>query len=234
MDNIYDKIVEMVEKPTWKTLLIDTVKSAGLDPWDIDIEVLAGKFAERIKAMKEMNLRVPANAILASSILLRFKSDNWIFFPREEEEDEGEELDGRDRPKVDIPELPPVKRITRRKVTLDDLIKAIEEVMEKEIRKKSKKGIRPRLDINPMELLKDSFFNDEEFERRLNLVWLTINQKADESGLVLFSEIVPGNDRQSVVKTLIPVLHLANEEKIYLWQEDFFDDIIIRVNGHAE
>ncbi len=228
--DIYTQLVEMVEKPTWKSLLIDTVKSSGLDPWDIDIGKLAGMFAERIKRMRENNLRVPANAILASSILLRFKSDNWVFFPsEEEEEDEGPIVVGKE--KVEIPELPPIKRVTKRRVTLDDLIKAIEDVMEKEIRKRKKsRSTGVTLNVNPLQVLRDSFFDSEELENTKRAVWIALNQKKDDMGLVLFSDILPDNDRMTIVKILLSILHLANENKVFLWQEDFFDEILIKVN----
>ncbi len=227
--DIYERIVSMVDKPTWKSLLIDTVKSEGLDPWDIDISLLASKFFEKIKSMKRINLRVPANAILASSILLRFKSDNWVFFPSSIEE-EVEEGRGYERINMEVPELPSVRRITKRKVTLDDLIKAIEDVMAKEIKKKSKR--QRIIDINPMEVLRESFFDEENIKEHLDSVWAYLDSRKDENGLVLFSEILPSKKPEDVVKTLIPVLHLANEGRVFVWQEDFFEDIIIKVNGH--
>ncbi len=234
MVDIYNELVEMVEKPTWKSLLIDTVKSSGIDPWDIDIGKLAGMFADRIMSMKEHNLRVPANAILASSILLRFKSDNWVFFPRQDEDEEEEsDVEFTRKTGIEIPDLPLVKRVTKRKVTLDDLIKAIEDVMAKEIKKRSKGANRPRLDINPLTVLKDSFFDGEKLDETKKLVMLSLNENKDEYGLVMFSDILPNNNRMTVVEVLLALLHLANEGKVFLWQENFFDDIMIKVNENG-
>ncbi len=226
--DIYDRIVSMVDKPTWKSLLVDTVRSEGLDPWDIDISLLSNRFFEKVKSMRDLNLRVPANAILASSILLRFKSDSWIFFPSAIE-DEVEEEKGTGRMEMEVPELPSIRRITKRKVTLDDLIRAIEDVMEKEIRKKSKRE-RRLIDINPMEVLRESFFDDENIKKHLDSVYVYLNSRKDDNGLVLFSALLKEKTPDDVVKNLIPILHLANEGRISLWQEEFFDEIIIKVN----
>ncbi len=229
--DIYERIVEMVEKPTWRSLLIDTVKSEGLDPWDLDIEVLASKFAERIMKMKEMNLRIPANAVLASSILLRFKSDNWVFFPVEEDSGPVEvAVDGR---VYEIPELPAVKRVTRRKVTLDDLIKAIEDVMQKELKKRRRSESRV-VPWNPESILRTSFLESEEINEYSTRVMSELNEIKDENDLVLFSQLVSNQPREEVIKILLTLLHLANQDKVFLWQEDYFDEILIKVNGHGE
>ncbi len=228
--SIYDRIVEMVEKPTWKSLLIDTVKSEGLDPWDIDINRLATRFAKKIREIKDTNLRIPANAVLASSILLRFKSDNWVFFPDEEEDVQEIAVDGR---VYEIPELPAVKRVTRRKVTLDDLIRAIEDVMQKEVRKKRKMQSRV-VDWDPEKFIRASFFDSKDIEGIANKLIERMDEIKDEYGLVRFSQLVDKNKRDNVVETILTLLYLANDERIFLWQEDYFDEIIIKVNGHGE
>ncbi len=230
--DVYQELVDMVDRPTWRTLLIDTVRSSGMDPWDLDIGKLAGMFAEKIRAMKSSNLRVPANAILASSILLRFKSDNWVFFPNEEVEEEEEQTTTRER--VDIPELPPIKRVTKRRVTLDDLIRAIEDVMEKEIRKRKKStSAHILMDVNPMEVLRDSFFDAEQLDMMKKAIWINLLKKKDDLGLVLFSDLLSSKTRNELIKVFISLLHLQADGKIFMWQENFFDEIIIKVNDYG-
>jgi len=66
---------KFVEEATWKDILIDLVKKNELDPWDIDIALLVDKYLETIKKIKLLDLRVPANIMLASALLVRLKSD---------------------------------------------------------------------------------------------------------------------------------------------------------------
>ncbi len=112
----YTPLLDMVEKPTWKTLLTEIVQKEKMDPWDIDIAELTHAYVQRISEMRRPDFRVPANAVLATAILLRFKSDNWELYPQEQVEEELENnsdwefiLEGKR-----VPELNPARRITRR------------------------------------------------------------------------------------------------------------------------
>ena len=65
----------LVKQPTWKEMLLDLVVKEQLDPWNIDIGLIAEKYVKHIREMQTLDLHIPANLILAASILLRFKSD---------------------------------------------------------------------------------------------------------------------------------------------------------------
>jgi len=67
-------LVELIYTPDWKTILYDLVKSERMNPWSIDVSQLAEKYYSRIKSLTGTNLRIPANAMLCSAILLRFKA----------------------------------------------------------------------------------------------------------------------------------------------------------------
>ncbi|MBQ8476764.1 segregation/condensation protein A, partial [bacterium] len=56
-------------------IILDLVKMGKIDPWNIDIVDLYDKYMERIKLMKQDNLRSVGKAILFSSTLLKIKSD---------------------------------------------------------------------------------------------------------------------------------------------------------------
>ena len=62
------------DEVTWQTMLYDLVRSEEMNPWDIDIAVLAQKFFEMIGTLKEMDFRIPGKIILAAAILLKIKS----------------------------------------------------------------------------------------------------------------------------------------------------------------
>jgi len=141
-EDIHEKLVNIIDKPTWKTILMDIVKSENMDPWNIDVGLLAKKYVEKINSMKKLNFRIPANAVLAAAIIVRFKSDVWDLTPQSLFEEELEEqteweyvIDGKR-----VPELTPSRRITKRKVTIEELIKAVEDVMEKERKRAMKRA----------------------------------------------------------------------------------------------
>ncbi|MCS7109693.1 MAG: segregation/condensation protein A, partial [Candidatus Micrarchaeota archaeon] len=74
-----EQIEKLVYKPTWREILIEIVDSNNLDPWNIDIAIVTNSYIEKIKNMKIEDLHIPANVILAASILLRFKAQAFVF-----------------------------------------------------------------------------------------------------------------------------------------------------------
>ena len=122
----------LVAQPTWREMLLDLVASEKLDPWNIDIVDIAGRYLVRIRNLQMMDLHVPANLILAASILLRFKSDA-LKFEEEEQVVEQEVFIDEQKVPVEIPMLSLRTRIPpKRKVTLDELVNALEEVFEEQ------------------------------------------------------------------------------------------------------
>ena len=59
-------------------------------------------------------------------------------------------------------------------------------------------------------------------------VFLKIKEKVDSEGMVLFSALTNGNGNpENLIETFIPLLFLNNENKINLWQEEWFGEIFI-------
>lgn len=229
--DVHDQLVEIVENPDWKSLLTGIVKAEGMDPWDIDVTILSGKYLDKIRAMKTIDFRVPANAVLCSSILIRFKSDAWELYPREEYEDKLEDdhweyiIDGQR-----VPDLDPARRITRRRITIDDLITAVEKVMETE-RKRAMRQ-RERLEV-PQELVNIAFEDREDFEKMVETVYKRVLASADSKKIAMFSQVVPGNTRTDTIMTLLPLMHLATRGRLAVAQEEIFGEIFIFLDGNG-
>lgn len=68
-------------------ILLQLVQMGKVDPWNIDIVDLTEKYIERLREMKELDLRISARAILAASILVRMKSEALLY--SDEEQDKG-------------------------------------------------------------------------------------------------------------------------------------------------
>jgi segregation and condensation protein A len=218
-------LIGIAEKPEWKEILIDVVKNQNLDPWDIDLSLISQKYLEQVKELKKLNLRVSANVVLASSILLRYKSDSWVLTQEETivpimipDEIYSEPV---------IPQLESVLRTTTRKVSLEELIAAMEDIMNKE-KKKAERQNRLLERIVPDNLL-EMAQNSEDFEKKLKESLEEIKKNVDEENLVLFSDLIEEKTSDGVINHLIPVLHLANDGKIAVWQEKAFGEIFIHL-----
>ena len=218
-------LIGIAEKPEWKEILIDVVKNQNLDPWDIDLSLISQKYLERVKELKKLNLRVSANVVLASSILLRYKSDSWVLTQQETivpimipDEIYSEPI---------VPQLESMLRTTTRKVSLEELIAAMEDIMSKE-KKKAERQNRLLERIVPDSLL-EMAANSEDFEKKLKDSLEEIKKNIDEENLVLFSDLLENRTSADIINCLIPVLHLANDGKIAVWQEKAFGEIFIHL-----
>ena len=55
------------------------------------------------------------------------------------------------------------------------------------------------------------------------------NLSEKNQGLVLYSQLLDRKDRKEVAYKLQPLLYLANKNKIELYQEGFFNEILIKI-----
>ncbi len=204
-----------VSEGTWKDLLVELVKKNKLDPWNVDIVDIVDKYIEAVKTLKIMDLRIPANIILAASILLRFKSEA-LHFEIENNVDEEAEA-----PRMS-PSIEPLSFRLRvppkRKVTLNELIAALDEAMKlKEIKERKR-------DIVEMPLK----FESKDIEVELERIYALINKNIDRKGMTTFSALAKATLGKDILTSLfIPLLYLTHRNRILLMQEEFFGEIIV-------
>ena len=217
-------LVELIYAPDWKTMLIDLVQGERMDPWNIDVTELAGKYYAKIQSLSGTSLRIPANAMLCSAILLRFKAKRLRIASIEEIEDEMQkEENARNAKLFDAfePALKNPRMLREGKVSLNDLVLAIEGMMEKTREKALKKKLSmPDFKI-PLET--------ENIEEKTQKVMELIANNADSKGLCLFSHLIIGKTVPEIVDTFVPVLFLCKNGKINAWQEEWFGEIFISV-----
>lgn len=217
------KLERIVALPTWREMLLDLVATKRLDPWNIDIVEVASGYIERIRKMEMLDLRVPANLILAAAILIRFKSDALRFEEETQvveeqtyvEEDAGTEV---------IPVLELKARIPpKRMVTLDELLLAMERVFDDQ-RKREEHA--QKIEIPSVINIQLPEFNIEE---RMEDVYQRVVGQKDSEGLATFSSILKERTALEIITTLLPMLHLVQDGRLSIFQEQFFGEIFIRV-----
>lgn len=244
-----DQIFQIVlggEDVTWQTMLYDLVNSEQMDPWDIDIGILAGKFLVMLKKMKEMNFRVSGNVLLAAAVMLKLKTkrlmetdmvelDRMIAGTEEvSEEDFYDELEGEleSHPKSIFDEhklIPRIPQPRKRKVSIYDLVSALEKALEVKKRRveRSIPGMKlevPEKKVDMTRIISDIYSRVKAF----------VSQNNGKS--ITFSRLIPSPSKEDKVLTLIPLLHLANERKVDLEQKEHFGeiDIILRTKKMVE
>ncbi len=203
---------------------MDLVVKEDFDPWNIDISEITSRYIKQVREMKTMELQIPANLILAASILLRLKSKALVF-EEEIQVEVDETFVDEDEGPIDIPMLELRTRIPpKRRVSLDELLEAVEDVFkeEKERSENQKKIEIPRKMIIQLPKITIDEQINEIKERMIEL--------KDEKDLILFSNLIKDKSPNEKVFALLPLLYLQQKHKVFLIQEKLFGEIIIHVN----
>lgn len=211
----------LVAETNWKDMLIELVETEKLDPWSIDIAVIADKFLEKVRTLQMLDLHVAANVILASSILLRMKSETLLFEETQEQNGEEEPL-----PKQ-LPNIPMLSLKLRipppRRLTLQELIRAVEEIMK--IQQRIKKVTPPAQVAQTFQIN----LNEKDIDALIEETFKNVKEKVDSYGLVTFSRLLNKRDVEEVIKTFVPLLFLEKSGKVALFQEEFFGEIFVKL-----
>ncbi|MBN2067885.1 MAG: segregation/condensation protein A [Candidatus Diapherotrites archaeon] len=215
-------LVDLIEQPAWKTILIGLVKSEKMDPWDIDIVDLANKYWEKIQNMQRADLRIPANAILASAILLKLKARTIRLSSLDEDEEETKEVSREELAMIEesLPELKGQRQFREGKISLDELVVSIEKILEKT---KQRKSILREKDLPEFKF----FLNEENIDGKIENVFAKIRERADSQGLVAFTALLDERTPMAMINCFVPLLFLVNQGKVNAWQDEWFGEIFI-------
>jgi len=221
----------------WKSIIYDIVSNEDFKPWDIDVGILTDSYLEKIREIKMVNFEVPGTIILVGSVLLKLKSDivsgQTFMFEETLALGEGDELpQAEDNLVADLDDitgepLPPsslepklfVRRIPKRKVTLPELIIFLKRVVT-QVEKKGdvlKEQSSRKLEVQ---------INKKNMDRIMREVYRDI-RRLSGGDKTTFRNLVDEWKRENIVAYLIPVLHLANKNKINVDQEESYGDIHI-------
>lgn len=233
-DKIYKLLVEENEI-TWQSIIYNLIKKEQLDPWNINLSILAKKYIERIKELKQHNFFVSGKVLLASALLLRLKShkflteyisnfDTFLYPPQEQElADILDNMDNRAYKEEKIPSLllkTPQER--KRQVTLNELMHALEKALDIDFKREIRK--RNYAIIRPVELPKNIVNITEVIKNLYNKI-ISMFKKNEN---VTFSKLIPSQKKEDKLFTFLPLIYLETDGKIRLEQEVPFGEIRIR------
>jgi segregation and condensation protein A len=207
-------------------ILLGLVQEHKLDPWDVDIEKLAGVYLQRVREMQEFDIRVSGRTLLSASVLLRMKSDFVINGRGGSAAEEGvEEVFD-----LDLPELGQVTIVQRspRKITLLDLMGALQEAL-KDIPMRKPPQRRKLEKI--LQTLSEYHIN---IERYLDELYQRVKNLVASGREVPLSALTPERTRLAVARTLLLLLFLSLQGKVVLQQPEPFGEIFASVPTEEE
>ncbi len=235
-DELYDFLAKG-DDVTWKTMMYELVRSEEMNPWDINISLLAQRFLDTVHQMRGMDLRVSGKIILAAAILLKMKTKRLVgedllnldrlINQTEEDEDEGllDEIEDEFEKERDVLKdaelIPRTPQARKRKVSIYDLVGALNKAMEVKKRKVMRdmpaEEIKvPEKKIDVSEMMRGVYGKIKSFFAR--------NNKN-----LTFSKLIPSESKEDKVYTFIPLLHLENQRKIDMKQHRHFGEINIEI-----
>ena len=215
----------------------------------LNVSLIAQKFLEMLRKLREMDFRISGKVVLACAIMLKLKSNKLVeedIFALDSlmssSEDAGELLDELPlengysrREKPSVPGLTPrTPQPRKRKVSVYDLVQALTKALEVENRRpvyvKPTTKIRvPENFVDMGELIQDVF---QQIETYYNKPEEKKFQNKNVSRLS-FSQLVPSESKTDKVFTFIPLLHLETQLKIGMSQEEHFGEIEIELSNNG-
>lgn len=172
-----------------------------------------------------IDFRVSGRALLSASIILKLKTVQLLDINSNLELTEEEK-------ELVLPPLEMPLRLTSRKVTLDELLVALERVLLQGEEKANRSRINEKVGsfVTPLVFeLEPDMIN---VEKSINETLQRILKLASNEHIVKFSQLLSERNSKEVVKILLSCLHLANRGRIRIWQEEEFGEILIAlING---
>ena len=216
----------------WQEIIYDLINTEQLNPWDIDITILTESFLRKIRELEEADFFVSSKVLLAATLLLRIKSEillnkyirsiDEILFGKSQEKKYSME---RIELEEEIPELIQRSPIPRyKKITLKELIESLNKAIITENRRIKKEIINSNsLRETAISLPKKTI----SIKDRLILIYNKIvsHLKSQQTKKkITFTELVGEKEK---LFAFYPLLQLENQHKVWLEQENHFEEIYI-------
>lgn len=235
-----DQILQIVVQQNdigWKSIIYDLVRSEKMNPWDVDISSLTQKYIDMLKKFKELDLKLSGKVLLAAAILLKIKSKKLVgddlsefdkllasadqeqFYDELEQElKKGEQTALESGIIFELEHKLPQPR--KRKVSVFELVKALEKALEVK-RRRFDRIITAHVSI-PERKFDITIAIKGIYDKILGLF--------SRLKKLTFSDLLTSQKKEDKIYTFIPLIYLANQNKVELKQDVHFGEIEIQIN----
>ncbi len=205
---------------------MDLVLSREIDPWDIDIVDLTNKFLDRIRKLKNLDLRVSGKTIFTASILLRMKSEQLM-----KEEDKEEESDDFfdfwediENAEFEIDDIrPPLRRRSVGKMTLPELFEALIDALEDGEKPKRKAVAKLGPQIYQIDEIK------ADIRKQVEKLYQQLLELKNINDIISFRDLLEEKTSREVARIFLYILFLYSDNRIDVFQEMMFGEIFVKV-----
>jgi len=226
--------IEVLAEQPWEETL--DFLTSDMPAQDIDIALLADRYRSYLSELQEYELSVPAKAIRVCAELLKLKA-RAIYYQEEEQENEENPMDFEDEAMLeeeaweeDTTELKvgpdldmPVKQKPKRRMQIGELKDALRDAVE--VNKKREQRQERRMEMDQQFEMDEQDINDK-LDSLLGSIRNIVSTETREK--VNFEKILEQKDKEEKIEKFKHILHLENDEKVELIQEEFMGDLEIK------
>ena len=218
----------------WQEIIYDLINTEQLDPWNINITVLTGKYLEKIQDLEETDFFVSSKVLFAAALLLRIKSeillnkhlksiDEILFGGKEQKKHVLERIELDEEVPILVPKSP-MSRV--KKVTLQELIEALNKAIITENRRIKKVIVNKNaLREVGISLPKRKFSIKNKIKQIYERLFGHFEENKGKHR-VSYTQFV-GESKEEKIISFAPLLHLETQKKVWLEQEAHFEEIHI-------
>lgn len=230
-------------------ILVDLARQGDIDPWDLDLEKVTTAYLKAISINRGETLREAGQAIFYASVLLRMKSDILIAESKDalsiglhrELDDDAmleDELASHPTKQITFDDLEAairrrfIQKAKRfRKLTLKDLISALQDAKDEEDMRQARKQ-QKLFDLDAYHIIAPELSGDimdlthaEDLEHCISRLQVILPEHLLDGEGMEFQKLVTLLGSWS--NAFLSVIFLAHDNQIKLTQEEFYKDLWI-------
>ena len=237
----YNVQLQVYEGPL--DLLYDMISKQKIDIKDISIIDITKQYINYITALEKMDLEIASEFITMASKQLEIKS-RYLLYKQKNNDDEVQD------PRLELIEK--LEEYKKFKLASEDLKDNITYIDDLYYRKKEEIVIDDTMDLDNISI--DAIKNilpyilkvksnesksnkDEKLEKIVRGRIIPVEEKIayirkiiDINNEVSFTKVVENVDKDEVIATFLSVLELIKSREVIVYQDLFFDDILIKKN----
>ncbi|MGY5873328.1 MAG: hypothetical protein RTV72_13845 [Candidatus Thorarchaeota archaeon] len=205
------------DSPFWATppyiLLTDVLQLDKVEPWNVDVGKLVVGFLNEMKRMGDIDFRISGNALYSASVIFMRKTRELVelgILPPETDVDDEE---------LEIPLIRPPFRLTNRRVTIEELLIAMDHVLSKGPRTRrtpTKRQYRSKDDTISLTMN----VNQANIEETIAEVYEDLQKLMKVGDISKFTDILMNNTRKEIVRIFFSILFLYARAFIDIWMDE--------------
>ncbi len=205
------------KSPFWAAppyiLLTDVLQLDKVDPWQVNVGKLVGGFLNEMKRIGDIDFRISGNALYSASVIFMRKTRELVEYgilpPEVDEEEE----------QLAIPLIRPPFRLTNRRVTLQELLIAMDRVLSKGVRQRARPARRRyQGDTSPLQFELEA--SRAYVEESLAEVYGDLCVIMEIGEVVKFTDVLINRTRREIVRIFFALLHLYARSYVDIWMDD--------------